>query len=300
MPSHSLPVPGYGMFVVSPFLVGGITGYFANYRSDIGIGRTAQHVILSLALGGIALVVVALEGLLCIVPASPLAFGVAFVGALLGRSVAIARHYPASHSIFSVSLIPLMLISEAAFSATKSFDTRESIDISAPPAAVWRALLHMDRIDERPALPFRLGVAYPTGARIIGTGAGAKRLGYFSTGVAVERVTDWTTNRKLAFRVVSDPPAMRELSPYRHVHAPHVHGYFMTTFTSFQLVALSPTRTRVLEHTGHVLKLDPILYWLPFARLIIHENNARVLAHLRAAAETASHSASASRWHSSQ
>jgi hypothetical protein len=37
------------------------------------------------------------------------------------------------------------------------------------------------------------------------------------------------------------------------------------------------------------LRLDPVLYWMPFARWIIHENNMRVLTHIRdQATETAS------------
>jgi len=31
--------------------------------------------------------------------------------------------------------------------------------------------------------------------------------------------------------------------------------------------------------------LDPVLYWLPLARWMVHENNARVLAHIRRHAE---------------
>jgi uncharacterized membrane protein YhaH (DUF805 family) len=275
---------GYGMFVVSPFLIGAITGYFANRDSVLTMGHTSECVALALLLGGVALVAVALEGLVCIVLAAPLALGAALVGGALGRAMALARR-PASHSALSISLIPLVFASEQALPPGTRFTTQESIEIAAPASAVWSALLHMDRIEEPPALPFRLGVAYPTGAAFIGSGVGATRLGHFSTGTATERVTEWVPDRKLAFAVLSDPPSMRELSPYAHVHAPHVRGYFVTTGTSFELVPLSPNRTRIVEHTSHLLKLDPVLYWLPFARLIIHANNARVLAHLQHAAE---------------
>jgi uncharacterized membrane protein YhaH (DUF805 family) len=275
---------GYGMFVVSPFLIGAITAYFANRDVPIGMARTSRYVGMALALGGIALVAMALEGIVCIVLAAPLAFAVAVAGGALGRAMALARR-PASHSALSLSLIPLVFASEQVFPPNTRFTTQESIEVAAPAAAVWSALLHMDRIEEAPALPFRLGVAYPTGARFVGSGVGATRLGQFSTGTAIERVTEWVPERKLAFAVLSDPPSMRELSPYAHVHAPHVRGYFVTIGTSFELVPLSATRTRILERTSHLLKLDPVLYWLPFARLIIHANNARVLAHLQHAAE---------------
>jgi hypothetical protein len=85
--------------------------------------------------------------------------------------------------------------------------------------------------------------------------------------------------------VVRDIPGMRELSPYEHVHAPHVIGYFRTTYTSFELVPRSDGGTDIVEHTSHELRLDPVPYWLPMARWIVRQNNARVLEHIRAHAE---------------
>jgi hypothetical protein len=102
----------------------------------------------------------------------------------------------------------------------------------------------------------------------------------FSTGIALERVSEWEPGRKLAFEVISEPPSMRELSPYTHVHAPHVEGYFRTTLTSFELVPLPGGGTRIVERTVHELRLDPVLYWLPMARWAVHENNLRVLDHI--------------------
>jgi hypothetical protein len=43
----------------------------------------------------------------------------------------------------------------------------------------------------------------------------------------------------------------------------------------------------MLERTSHALRLDEILYWLPFARWIVHENNVRALAHIRNQSERA-------------
>jgi hypothetical protein len=81
--------------------------------------------------------------------------------------------------------------------------------------------------------------------------------------------------------VEKDVPALRELSPYSHVHAPHVRGYFLTNLTSFELVPLPGTRTQLVERTSHELKLEPILYGMPLARLVIDLNNDRVLRHIK-------------------
>lgn len=39
------------------------------------------------------------------------------------------------------------------------------------------------------------------------------------------------------------------------------------------------------ERTSHELKLDPALYWLPFARLMVDTNNSRVLRHIKRQSE---------------
>jgi uncharacterized membrane protein YhaH (DUF805 family) len=276
---------GFGMFVASPFVIGATTAYFANRKIDLGGSRTAVLVAGAAALGSIALVMAALEGIVCIVLASPLGLGVALIGGLLGRAIALSTRRSPAQTLSAFALLPLIFALESVLATTTSFDTEQTIEVNAPPAAVWNAIVRMETIDAPPALPFRLGVAYPLGGEFLGEGVGAMRRGEFSTGTAVERVTEWVPNRKLAFVVVTDVPAMRELSPYRHVHAPHVVGYFRTTSTSFELARRSDGGTEIIERTSHELKLEPALYWLPMARWIVYANNARVLAHIRQQAE---------------
>ncbi len=276
---------GYGMFVVGPFLIGATTAFLANRKGDIGGTNNAGLVLCATALGGIALVAVALEGIICIVLAAPLAAAVALPGGALGRSMALAGQRRAQNSLMSVALLPMVFFSEQAFPPSRTVDISQSIDVAAPADAVWQSLIRMDSIGPAPALPFRLGVAYPVSAQIIGEGVGAKRIGVFSTGDAVEQVTVWEPGRKLSFVVLSDPPAMRELSPYKHVNAPHVVGYFHTITTSFVLLPLQDGRTRVILRSTHELKLDPVLYWLPLTRWVVTMDDARVLAYVRRRSE---------------
>jgi hypothetical protein len=278
-------VYGFGMFVVSPFMIGAITAYLANGRGDIGSARTMILVAVATALGGVSLVVAALEGIVCIVMAAPLGLLVALLGGMFGRELALHPRRPGHHTLSSFAVLPLVFAVEHVFPPMTAFDTRETILVDAPPALVWNAIVHMDAIDEPLALPFRLGVAYPLGGEIVGEGVGAIRYGTFSTGTAAERVTKWLPDRKLTLAMETDIPALRELGPYNHVHAPHVIGYFATRTMSFELVPRGDGSTEIVETTSHVLRLDPVLYWLPFARYIVHANNARVLAHIKRQAE---------------
>jgi hypothetical protein len=262
-------------------VVGATTGYFANRHGEIDASRSVHLVLCATALGGIALIGFALEGAVCIVMAAPLGVVAALAGGALGRGIALSTKRSPAETVSAVALLPLVFALESAFPPTASFDTSENIVVEAPPELVWRAIVQMAPMDAPPALPFRLGVAYPLGGEIIGKGVGAVRRGEFSTGTAIEQVTEWIAQRKLTFVVLNDVPSMRELSPYQHVHAPHVVGYFRTTSTSFELLPQPGGQTQIVERTSHELKLDPVFYWLPLARWMVHENNARVLAHIR-------------------
>jgi hypothetical protein len=275
---------GWGLFVMTPFLVGITTGYLANRRSLLGNRRTALVVLAAAALGTVALVMFALEGVICIVLAAPLGAVVAMIGGSIGRSIAgygRSRDKP----LMSIALLPALFALEAAMPPAVPIQSYATIDIQASPPAVWQALTSDAAIASGPGLIGATGLAYPIRGWLPGEGVGAVRLGEFSTGVARERVTEWVQNRRLAFVVVRQPPAMEEMSPYRRVHAPHVNGYFDTGVTRFSLNPIVGGGTRLTVATTHILRIDPALYWEPIARLAIRLNVSRVLQDIRSRAE---------------
>ena len=276
---------GFGVFIISPFIIGATTAAIANARHDIGARNTNRLVAVMLMLGGLALIAVALEGAICLIMAAPLGFAMSWLGGILGRAIANYRPNAVRQTLSSVAVLPVVLAGEFLFAPMALFETNNTIFIDAPPARVWEAIVKMERIDGPPPPAARLGIAYALGATLVGEGVGATRIATFSTGNAVERVTEWDAGRKLTFAILQDAPSMRELSPYANLHAPHSVGYFSTTEIRFELVAGEGGGTRLIEHTSHALKLAPVLYWLPLARVIVGQNNAHVLAWIKRRAE---------------
>ena len=276
---------GYGVFVISPFLVGFTTAAIANAQRDLGARDTNRLVAGTITLGGLALIAVALEGAICLLMAAPLGFVMARLGGVLGRAVAVHRLSSARQTLSSVAVLPIVLVGEFLLAPMAPFETHNTVIIDAPPARVWEAIVKMERIDGPPPVGADLGIAYPLRATIVGEGVGATRFGAFSTGTAVERVTEWETGRKLTFAVLNDVPSMRELSPYAELNTPHSIGYFFTKETSFELIPSESGGTQLIERTSHILKLEPALYWLPLASVMIDQNNARVLAWIKHQAE---------------
>lgn len=277
---------GWSLFVFTPFLVGMATGYLVNRRLLLSWGSTVRLVLTAAALGTVALVALALEGLVCILLAAPLGAVAAVAGGAAGRAVARAAH-GGSRPLASIALLPALFALEAAMPPVLPIASRASTDIAASPQTVWSTLTGGGMIAGTPSLVGAAGLAYPVRGRLLGQGIGAVRLGEFSTGIARERVTEWVPGRRLAFAVLAQPPAMEEMSPYRRVHSPHVQGYFDTGTTRFTLTPLAGGGTRLDLDARHVMRIEPVLYWEPLARLAIRINLSRVLDDLKQKAERA-------------
>lgn len=272
---------GIALFVGSPFVVGLVTSYFATRDGDAHPLIAAQQ---ALVLASLVLFGFAFEGLICLLMAYPLASLAALIGGLLGLGLARLRA-SSSTALSSIALMPLLLAIETAEPPRLAFHDTRSVEISAPPDAVWEAIVHMGRIESAPAAPFGWGLAYPVAGRIDGSGVGAVRLGVFSTGTAYERVTRWQPGRELWFDVLSDPPMMRETNPFGPVHSTHLEGYFATRDARFTLAPLPGGRTRLTLATDHVLQIGPTSYFGMLAHWAVSENKRRVLAHFKDRAE---------------
>ena len=276
-----------GLFLGVPFTIGYISAYVFNARHAQSAGRTIEVALVAVALAGGAMLVFALEGVVCIALAFPLAALLAVPGAILGRAVALRGAGPPL--LAGVLLAPVVVLVSPRQRAP-SHEVVTVIEVDAPPAVVWRHVVSFPALAPPREWPCRAGIAAPMGARIVGTGVGATRYCDFTTGSFVEPVTVWEEDRRLGFDITTQPPPMREWSPYREVNPPHLDGYFRATHGEFRLIPLPGGRTRLEGRTQYVVSLFPQTYWtLPAGRLVaaIHE---RVLQHIKAIAEEEDHS----------
>ncbi len=256
---------GYGstVFLGAPFVVGAVTGYLHNDRGIKTLRETSLVVVLALLVGAGAVLLLALEGLVCLLMALPLAAPVALLGGLLGRVLAIHQAEPLRPGTAALVVLPLLLL-PAVPGVERDPSLREvvtAIEIDASAAEVWSHVVGFSEVNAPPAVVFRLGIAYPVRAVIEGAGVGALRRCEFSTGAFVEPITAWEEGRRLAFDVIQQPPPLQEWSPYSGVHPPHLDGYFRTRRGEFRLTPLPGGRTRLEGSTFYEIEMYPQLYW---------------------------------------
>ena len=239
-----------------------------------------------LCLGGLILVF-ALDGLICLLIALPLAMLLGSIGAALGLWLGSACRggLPPALPLILVLMFPGLVAFDRTTQPPEPLRAvTTSVVVHAPLERVWQTVVAFPKISEPPTGIFRTGIAYPIEARIDGAGVGAIRHCVFSTGSFVEPITRWDAPNLLAFDVLSSPPPMRELSLYEHVEAPHLHGQMVSHRGQFRL--FERDGQVVLEGTTwYTHTLSPQWYWGPISDYMIHQIHERVLNHIKRTTE---------------
>jgi uncharacterized protein YndB with AHSA1/START domain len=283
---YGLRTYGLALFFLTPFALGAVTAALCNLRELRSLGHTLVTALLAVALTGLAILLFALEGVLCLAMALPIAAVVAVAGAAITWVILnFTRRGAGTVAACFFFGLPGFAGLEAKLTQPTLREVVTTVDIDAPPEVVWDHVVGFSELPPPPEWFFHLGVSYPQRARIQGTGVGAVRRCEFSTGPFVEPITRWEPPRRLSFNVVAQPPSMTELSPYRHVNAPHLEGYMLSRRGEFRLSPLPGGRTHLEGSTWYTLSLSPEPYWVVPAELLLHAIHGRVLRHVRALSE---------------
>jgi len=291
--SYFLGSYGLGVFVALPLLIGFISALLycrnAPERTWVECGKIAMG---SALLAGAGALIAGIEGLVCLLMASPLVFPLAWMGGVLAYSLQARFWRRRSSPVFLLFLllsVPLLMGAEAAVPRQAPvYEVRTAVEIAAPPETVWRNVVSFRQLPPPGDWLFHTGIAYPIRAEIRGQGVGAVRYCEFSTGAFVEPITVWDEPRRLAFRVTANPPALRELSPYGAIHPPHVEGFLISKHGQFRLVALPGGRTRLEGTTWYQHGLYPAGYWRLWSDWILHRIHLSVLEHVKRLSESSS------------
>ncbi|HVH69948.1 MAG TPA: DUF805 domain-containing protein, partial [Candidatus Dormibacteraeota bacterium] len=274
---------GWSLFVALPFCLGMFSVLLYSYHEPRDWWQCLGVALLPVGLVGAALIVVAVEGIICVLMAAPFALVLAALGGSLGYVIQ-AHHWrsqtPAMFSLL-ILLVPASFgVEHAAALRPPVYEVRTAIEVNAPPEKVWRQVVTFAEIPPPKELLFRAGIAYPIRAKISGHGVGAVRHCIFSTGPFVEPIEVWDEPRLLRFGVTANPAPLNELTPYGHIDAPHLHGYFESEKGQLLLTALPGGRTRLEGTTWYHDAIWPAAYWHLWSDHIIHKIHFRVLEHI--------------------
>lgn len=280
---------GAALFFGTPLVAAAATAYIYNKWCPRSLRDSIGLSIVTCSCFAAGLLLLGLEGMMCIAMAAPIVFPVGVLGAMVGFAIAkqqfMARRDGDKGLAGCLLLVPLVMGIEPQIGPQSEFEVVTDIEIEAPPEHVWQCVVDFPEITERPAWFFRWGISSPQSARIEGQGVGATRYCEFTTGEFVEPITVWDAPRRLAFDVTEQPDPMFELTPYRHIHPPHLDGAFRSTRGEFRMVPLPSGNTRLEGSTWYQLDIHPHAYWTVWTDAIVHRIHSRVLRHIKSLAE---------------
>lgn len=274
-------VYGFTLFFVTPLAMGAIAGYLANRPQPKPLYATLAAAALSTVLTASVLLLLALEGLVCVAMVAPIAMAIVLIGGLIGRQIAIHGHPAAASMLILIASVPLLGLAEPATRTPALHEVVTTIDVDAAPEVVWRHVVGFSDLPAPTDWIFHTGIAYPIRARIAGAGVGAVRSCEFSTGAFTEPITAWEPGRRLGFDVRAQPAPMAEWSFYANVHPPHLETLLRSRRGEFRLIKRPDGGTHLEGHTWYELTASPTIYWRWWSDAIIHRIHARVLAHVK-------------------
>lgn len=250
---------GIALFMLTPFLIGFCSTLLYGYKNKITKSEAIWIGFTTLAICTLALIAFAIEGLICIAMAAPIGILFTWFGSLIGYSLSkSSKTTTPSALLILVAIIPLTSFVENKIEPELTSVTT-SIIINAKPMEVWKNVIEFPELDEPTEFIFKIGIAYPINAKIVGSGIGSVRHCNFTTGSFIEPVTVWNEGKLLKFDVLEQPAPMKELS-FWNIDAPHLHDYFVSKKGQFKLTALGNGKTLLEGTTWYYHNIKPALY----------------------------------------
>ena len=280
---------GWGLFVGIPFFLGLNSAMVYSFHRPRSLGKCLLVAMLSVVFVGLALLATAIEGIICLLMALPIAIPIALFGGFIGYVLQKRPSFSGS-TLRAASVVclvlPALILAEYALAGPPAlYEMKTSVVINSDPQTVWTHVVTFSQLPPPTEAMFKTGIAYPIRAEMHGQGAGAERHCVFSTGAFVEPITVWDEPRLLKFDVTDQPPAMEELSIYNNVRPPHLEDYFVARRGQFELKAL-PDGTTLLEGTTWYQNYYwPAPYWHLWSDYIVNGIHTRVLLHIKSLAE---------------
>lgn len=266
---------GSAMFLGVPVTQGLVAGYVTQWYGGRTWSACAGATMISCVMTSIAFLFLGAEGLLCLLMAAPLVIGLGLIGATVGWAAGQRRNDNGAR----MALVPLGALA-VTFGGGPMVGAPEASGevttvwhLSAPPERVWPHVLNIPNMSEPDWWLFRAGVAHPIRTETLPDG---RRTCFLSTGPMPEVVIAREENRRLTFRVLKTPAAMKELNPFREVHAPHLETVYRSKEGEFRLYP-EGTGTRLVARSTYGLRMGPAWYWQLWSDAIVRHVHQRVV-----------------------
>lgn len=252
---------GATLFVLAPFLAGCVAGLRASTAIGAGLILIATASSLSSTL-----VIIAIEGFICILMALPIILAAGFLGLVIVRiakRIGRVARTPGCSSIallLGVFLVGCSAIAEREYVRQDPYDSvvtsrvfPETID------HVWDELLEFRQIEGEKPILLKLGLPVPLLCVMDGKGIGAHRICYFDHGTIEQQVSVWKPPVKLELQITDVTLPGKDWLQFKSA--------------TYELEVLNTGETMVRRTTRYDSVLRPRIYWRSLERLAIQSEH---------------------------
>ncbi len=282
---------GLVLFCLLPFSIGVSSTLLYGFHEPRSLWRSLLVSQLAIFMVGAAIFLLAMEGLICLIMAAPIAMGLAGIGGGVGWVVA-KRYFgtrirTATLVALLVGVPALMGFEDATYAEPDWITVTTEVFVDAPQEKVWEHLVDAAALESSEDTLFRRGVAHPTYLEVEGNGPGARLRGEFNTGAFEVVFDEWDAPHRLGLSVAEHPPTMQEWSIYGEIDAPHLVDYFACEEGEIELHATEAGGTKLVGTTLCRQQIGPAWYWTQWSENVIDRLHRHVLDDVRRRAEAA-------------
>lgn len=273
-----------GFVFILPIALGVITLYFANTESQ---SSWAYRIFMPWATASLCLLlsfVTGMEGTICLIMAVPIYLPLASLGGIIGGAFFTVYNANKMNS-FALGALLLMPFIVSGVEERYPLDDRilqvnTSILINAPSEIVWSQITRIPKITEpQESFFYTMGFPRPVEATLSYEGIGGIREAKFEKGLMfLETITDWEKEKKLTFKIRSEPANTPLTTLDSHVV---VGGrYFDTLIGQYEIERISANQIKLHLFSRYRLSTRFNFYaevWSDFLMRDIQQNILRVI-----------------------
>ena len=278
---------GWSLFVAMPFVLGMVSTAFFSLQHPLS-RKDAIHIsTLSVFALGLLLFAFAIEGVICLAMAAPVAAGLAMLGGWISWCLIEIRQRKDQGRLMGVALLAMPMVLAAEKSRPPEppvFSVTTEVFIATSAERLWPFVVNVARLPDTETLWSRAGIATFQRAWTEGQGQAAVRYCEFNTGLAREPVEVWDPPYRLHLKVESTPVPMKEWTVYKEIHPEHLDGFYQVKAAAFDLQPVAGG-TLLRGTTSYQHGLWPANYWAWWSNQVVRDLQRRVLTEAKRRAE---------------
>jgi hypothetical protein len=277
----------YSLFIFTPFINGFIFSVIINYKNKTTAGYSIRHGILSLILSLGFVLLVGAEGLICILMAFAILIPCNIIGSIAGYLLVDLLDNNNKPFIILLTVInPVLMVAENNHQKQlETVTTEVKLVVNAPVEAIWKKMVEKNEYKGFNNIFFKAGIAYPLSTFIIDKNHQKQFICHYSQGDIALPINEYIPEKRLTFLFKETPAPMRELSFYKDLHLPHLHGYFNINNGTIRIEKINEQQSTLIASTSYTYDIAPLFYWRLWTNYLLNKVHHQVLETIKTNAE---------------